>query len=103
MARTDALPIQDPRKIEKACGCLKALAHPIRLQVLCALREGEKNVQQLEQLIGTTQANISQHLGQMRDRDILVTRKEGNQVFYSVRDNRMFEFVDLLQAIYCKP
>lgn len=93
----------DLQKIEKACGCLKALAHPIRLQVLCALREGEKNVQQLEQLIGTTQANMSQHLGQMRHTEILMTRKEANQVFYSVREPRMFELLDLLQSIYCKP
>ncbi len=89
--------------IEKATACLKALAHPTRLQVLCALREGEKNVQQLEQLLNTTQANMSQHLGLMKDKEILVARKEANQVFYSVKDERTFELLDLLQSIYCKP
>jgi ArsR family transcriptional regulator len=93
----------DPIKIEKACGCLKALAHPIRLQVLCALGKGEKNVQQLEQLLGTTQANMSQHLGLMRDKEILIARKEANQVFYSVKDPRTFQLLELLQSIYCKP
>lgn len=90
-------------KIEKASACLKALAHPLRLQVLCALREGAKNVQQLERLLGTTQANMSQHLGLMKDKEILIARKEANQVFYSVRDERTFELLDLLQSIYCKP
>lgn len=90
-------------KMEKASACLKALAHPTRLQVLCALREGEMNVQQLEQLLGTTQANMSQHLGLMKDKEILVARREANQVFYSVKDERTFQLLDLLQSIYCKP
>lgn len=89
-------------KIERASGCLKALAHPLRLQVLCALQEGEKNVQQLEQLLGTTQANMSQHLRLMKEKEILMARKEANQVFYSVKDARTFKLLDLLQAIYCK-
>ena len=90
-------------KIEKASACLKALAHPLRLRVLCVLREGEKNVQQMEQFLGTSQANVSQHLGLMKDKEILVSRKEANQVFYSVKDPRTFELLDLLQSIYCKP
>ncbi len=88
--------------VEKAAACLKALAHPLRLQVLCALRNGERNVQQLEQLVGTSQANMSQHLRLMKDKEILIARKEGNQVFYGVRDDRTFGLLDLLQAIYCK-
>ena len=88
--------------IEKATACLKALAHPTRLQVLCALSEGEKNVQQLEQLLGTTQANMSQHLKLMKDKEILIARKEANQVFYAVKDERTFQLLELLQSIYCK-
>lgn len=90
------------QNIEQACRCLKALSHPLRLQILCALREGEMNVQQLERLLETTQANMSQHLGVMRDKEILVARREANQVFYSVKDSRTFELLDLLQSIYCK-
>jgi DNA-binding transcriptional ArsR family regulator len=89
-------------KIDRACQCLKALAHPLRLQILCALREGEKNVQQLERLLGATQANMSQHLGVLRDKEILTSRKEANQVFYSVKDARTFQLLGLMQAIYCK-
>lgn len=92
----------DLEKIEKANRCLKALASPIRLAILCCLKEGERNVQQLEEVIGTSQPNISSHLALLRDKDILSTRKEGNQVFYRVKDERMFNLLNLLQEIYCK-
>jgi DNA-binding transcriptional ArsR family regulator len=98
-----ALPNINPEKIEKACGCLKALAHPIRLQVLMALKDGEKNVQQLENLLETSQANMSQHLRQMKEKQILSARRDANQVFYTVRDERTFLLLELLQTIYCKP
>lgn len=88
-------------KIDQASRCLKALAHPIRLAILCALKEGEKNVQELELRTGTTQSNLSQHLATMRDREILTARRAANQVFYNVRDPRMFELLALLQTIYC--
>ncbi|MCS6266662.1 MAG: winged helix-turn-helix transcriptional regulator [Vampirovibrio sp.] len=89
-------------KIAQASRCLKALAHPTRLSILCLLKEGEHNVQQIETAIGTTQSNISTHLGVLRDKEILITRKEANQVFYRVRDPRMFELLVILQEIYCK-
>lgn len=89
-------------KINQAVDCLKALAHPIRLGILCSLKEGEKNVQQLEEAVGTSQSNISQHLANMRTRNILTTRKVANQVFYTVRDPKMFDLLDILQAVYCK-
>ncbi len=85
---------------EKVCRRLKALSHPIRLGILNVLRSGEKNVFQLEALMGTTQSNISQHLAQLRDKDILTTRKQANQVFYSVADPRTFNLLDLLQELY---
>jgi ArsR family transcriptional regulator len=92
----------DFEKIEQASRCLKALANPIRLAILCALKDGEKNVQSLEHLVGTSQSNISMHLATMRDKAILLSRKDGNQVFYRVKDERMFELLHLLQSIYCK-
>lgn len=91
----------DMTQVEKATRCLKALANPIRLAILCVLKDGEKSVQQLETAVGTSQSNMSTHLGTLRDKDILLTRKEGTQVFYRVKDDRMFELLHLLQAIYC--
>ena len=88
--------------LERAVRCLKALAHPTRLGILCHLREGERTVCELQELLGCTQSNISQHLGIMRERDILSTRKESNQVFYGVKKQDMFRLLDVLQEVYCR-
>ena len=85
---------------DKICRRLKALGHPIRLGILNALRSGEKSVFQLEALMGTTQSNISQHLAQLRDKDILQARKQANQVFYSVRDPKTFDLLNLLHEVF---
>ena len=91
----------DMLKVEKACRCLKALSNPIRLAILCILKDGEKSVQTLEEAVGTSQSNMSTHLGTMRDKDILVARREGTQIFYRVKDKRLFQLLSLLQDIYC--
>lgn len=91
----------DMNKIEKATRCLKALSNPIRLAILCVLKDGEKSVQALEEAVGTSQSNMSTHLGTMRDKEILIARREGTQVFYRVKDERMFQLLHLLQEIYC--
>jgi ArsR family transcriptional regulator len=91
----------DLDKAEQACSCLKALAHPIRLGILCALQHQERSVQELEQILGTSQSNMSQHLAVMKLKNILKARKEGNQVFYAVRDDRLFELIELLKTLFC--
>lgn len=89
-------------KLHQATRCLKALAHPTRLAILCALREGPVNVQALESLLQTSQSNVSQHLAILRDKEVLTSYRQANQVFYAVRDPRMFDLLELLQTIYCK-
>jgi ArsR family transcriptional regulator len=87
--------------IEQAVRCLKALSHPTRLGILYVLRNGEKTVHELQTLLECTQSNISQHLGIMRERNILATRKESNQVYYGVKNPGMFRLLDVLQEVYC--
>ncbi|WP_373533243.1 ArsR/SmtB family transcription factor [Vampirovibrio sp.] len=91
----------DMSKIEQATQCLKALSNPVRLAILCVLKDGEQSVQALELAVGTSQSNMSTHLGNMRDKGVLVARREGTQVFYRVKDERMFQLLQLLQDIYC--
>jgi DNA-binding transcriptional ArsR family regulator len=88
--------------IQQAARCLKALAHPTRLGILCLLRDGEKTVYELQTLLDCTQSNISQHLGIMRERDILITRKEANQVYYQVKNHKLFQALEVIQEVYCK-
>jgi DNA-binding transcriptional ArsR family regulator len=75
----------------------QALAHPTRLQILEVLRGGELSVNAILSKVGRDQANISQHLATLRQRGLVVNRKEGNQVFYSVRDPLLFEVLELMR------
>ena len=67
----------------------KTLAHPIRLAILHTLKDGEKTVNELTQIIGASQSNISQHLALMRQREIVKTRKDRTNIFYSVADPKI--------------
>lgn len=86
---------------KSASEMLKGLAHETRLLAICFIGAGEKNVQELVEYLGTTQANISQHLAKLRALDLLNNRKERNQVFYRVKDPATLKLVRALQNIYC--
>lgn len=75
----------------------QALAHPTRLEILEALRGGEMCVNDILARIDRGQANISQHLTTLRLRGLVVNRKAGNQVFYSVRDRVLFKVLDQMR------
>jgi DNA-binding transcriptional ArsR family regulator len=87
--------------LEKSAACLKAMSHPLRLSVLALLADGEKNVQELTRQLGTSQSNVSQHLAQMRARDLVEARREGNQVYYSVRNPKVLKLVALMREVFC--
>lgn len=75
----------------------QALAHPTRLQILEVLRDGELSVGAIRAKVHLDQANLSQHLAKLRLRGVVANRKEGNQVFYSVRDRILFDVLDLVR------
>ena len=87
--------------IERVARCMKALAHPLRLKVIVALNDQELSVQELVDAVGTTQSNVSQHLTIMRDKSILASRREANQVFYRVGDCKVLDLVFLTRTIFC--
>ena len=72
----------------------KALAHPGRLKMLEALKEGEKTVAELQELLDSEPASASQHLAQLRHKNIVHARKEGSTVFYSVADPQLFDILE---------
>ena len=78
----------------------KALAHPLRISILDALREGELTVNEISQRFDVEQANASQQLAVLRNRNIVVTRKEGANVFYSVSDKSIFKLLDAAKDIF---
>lgn len=79
-----------------------ALAHGTRIAILDQLREGELTVGTFVERLDLEQANLSQHLAVLRARQIVVTRKAGNQVFYSVRDPLIFKMLDLMRRYFHK-
>jgi len=87
--------------IEKAVRCLKVLAHPQRMKILCVLQHGEQTVQQLEEYVGIAQATLSQHLSLLKDRGILSSRRQGNFSLYQVANQEMVELFEKIQQIFC--
>lgn len=79
----------------------QALAHPTRIAIVEALRNGEKSAGQLIEELQLEQANASQHFSVLRSKHVVVGRKEGNQVFYSLRDPVLNEVLDILKGYFC--
>lgn len=78
----------------------QALAHPTRIAIVEWLRDGELSAGALIERLGVEQANASQHLTVLRAKHILVNRKAGNQVFYSVRDPLILEVLDVMKRYF---
>lgn len=88
-------------QIEQAARAMKAIAHPLRLKILCVLGERQVSVQGIVEAVGTSQSNISQHLAILRDKGILLTRKEANRVYYSVSDLRILRLILMTREVFC--
>jgi len=87
--------------IREASEALKAMAHPLRLKILCLVGSGELMVQEIVESVGTSQSNISQHLGVMRERGLLATRKDANKVYYRIDDPRILRLIALMREVFC--
>ena len=78
----------------------QALAHPTRIAIVEQLRNSELSAGALIERLGMEQANASQHFAVLRAKNILVNRKVGNQVFYSVRDPLIIEVLDIMRRYF---
>lgn len=78
----------------------QGLANPTRIAIVEALRDGELSAGTLIEKLGIEQANASQHLAVLRAKQIVVNRKVGNQVFYSIRDHALIEVLDILRHYF---
>ncbi len=87
--------------IDMSSRALKAIAHPLRLKILCILGNEELSVQEIVDCVGTSQSNISQHLAILREKDVLRTRKDANRVFYRIGDERMLALIGMMREVFC--
>jgi ArsR family transcriptional regulator len=87
--------------IQRAAFALKAMSHPLRLKILCAVGEQELSVQDIVDSVGTSQSNVSQHLAKLRDKDILASRRDANRIFYRVNDERTLRLIEMMREVFC--
>ena len=78
----------------------QALSHPTRIAIIELLRDGELPAGVIIERLGLEQANASQHFAVLRAKNIVTNRKEGNQVFYSVRDPLIIEVLDTMRRYF---
>lgn len=87
--------------VEHVAGMLKTMAHPIRLKILCLLQDREMTVGEIREEVKTTNANVSQHLTILRNKDIISFRKDANFIFNKISDPRIIEMMSTMKSIFC--
>ncbi|GAA0285041.1 ArsR/SmtB family transcription factor [Rhodovulum strictum] len=101
-AQDDGLHAEDMvQHAETASSFLKALSHEGRLMILCHLTTGEKSVTELETLLASRQAAVSQQLARLRLEGLVSARREGKAIFYSLADERARRVLELMHDMFC--
>jgi len=75
------------------------LTHPVRLEIMDLLRDGEMRVSNILKKVNISQANLSQHLAHMRNKGVLNTRKEGTSVYYSIANKKILDAFDIMTEV----
>ena len=89
------------RQAENASNFLKALSHEGRLMILCHLSSGEKSVTELETLLGSRQAAVSQQLARLRLEGLVACRRDGKTIYYTLSDARATRMMALIHDMFC--
>ena len=98
-----AVPLNDEFKnVKRACQFLKSLANDNRLTILCTLTEGEKNVGELEEILGIRQSALSQQLARLRVDELVSTRRDAKQIYYSLSSKEAEQVMGLLYELFCE-
>lgn len=86
----------------EASNFLKAISHEGRLMILCHLASGEKSVTELEDLLSARQAAVSQQLSRLRLEGLVVPRREGKTIYYSLADERPRQIMEVVYDLFCR-
>ncbi len=90
---------QNKRLYELQAEVCKTLGNPKRLEIISALRDGEKTVTDLVGILGVPKANVSQHLAVMRNTGVLSNRRDGVNIYYSLSSNKVTEACTLMKEV----
>ena len=94
--RVDVMEAPDDRALAHVADYFRALSEPLRLKLLNALREGPRNVGDLTELLGCSQANVSKHLALLAKIGLVERQSRGTSVYYQIADPRTYELCDLV-------
>ena len=89
------------KKAEKPCRCMSALASPLRMAIIIALKDGELSVNDIISKVEGSQSSVSQNLGTMKDRGLVKARREGNMIYYSLVNPKIIKLLDLMEELFC--
>jgi DNA-binding transcriptional ArsR family regulator len=88
---------------ESACALMKVLSNPDRMLLLCELSAGERNVGELQEAVGIQQPTLSQQLAVLREEDLVATRREGKNIYYSIASPQAVAVLQVLYDQFCAP
>ena len=89
------------KNAQRASNFLKAISHEGRLMILCHLATGEKSVTELENLLSARQAAVSQQLSRLRLEGLVVPRRQGKVIYYSLSDDRPKQIMEVVYELFC--
>ncbi len=91
--------MSDQQLYELHASICQTLANPKRLEIIAHLRDGEKTVTELMEAMPISQANLSQHLGLMRQKGIVTARREGLNIYYRMSNPKIIQACDLMRQV----
>jgi DNA-binding transcriptional ArsR family regulator len=95
--------VLDANRLDTAANMLKAIAHPMRIAILKHLEGGKKlTVTEIHELLGIEQSTTSHHLGILRDKGVLCSKREGKNTFYYLKHDILSQIVDCLETCTCE-
>ena len=99
MSKGKQRPATDPEIFERQARICRAFAHPTRLQMLDLMANGEVGVSALQQQLGVSKTNVSQHLAILKSAGVLTTRRDGKQVYCSLAIPEVKQACELIRKV----
>jgi len=88
---------------DQACDLLKAMANRHRLMILCKLIDAERSVGELAAFLGLRDSTVSQHLALLRKDGLVLARRSGQTIWYSIKSPMARQLIETLYRLYCAP
>lgn len=89
-------------QLNNAAGMLKAIAHPIRISILNYLKDGQKlSVTQIHEKLGIEQATASHHLGILKEKGVLCSKRDGKNTYYYLKHIVLGQILDCISSCSC--